>query len=178
MRSSLSTQLTQWSAMTLGSTGSARVFTNTVSFVGSLRRVRSTGVSVAKVIGITRLGHLAGQPGSGTRHYLFAVIAEFVCTAKLIQNNFLFLLDNSVTLVMRLKHIFFLKKKTPWTWNLIMCLQCLMHYCIALLIIWEGRVAFLVYTTPLSNVLKIVSFTVKFLKVLWDETKVLNLIQI
>ncbi|KAJ6793034.1 60S ribosomal protein L15-1 [Iris pallida] len=67
LRSYLLMLLIMRSAMTPGSTGSARASTSTGSFVGSLLLARSTGVSAGKDTSTTRTGLHAGQPGRETR---------------------------------------------------------------------------------------------------------------
>ena len=81
-RSSLLMLHTMPSATTQGSTGSARVSTSTASFVVLPRLARSSGVSEEKVTCTTRTGHLAGQPGRGTRPSPSADIAELLLAAE------------------------------------------------------------------------------------------------
>ena len=82
LRSSLLMPHTMPSAMTQGSTGSARVSTSTVSFVVLPRLGRSSGDSEERVICTTRTGHLAGRPGRGTRPSPSADTAELLLAAE------------------------------------------------------------------------------------------------
>ena len=82
LRSSLLMLHTMRSAMTQGSTGSARVSTSTVSFVVLPLLARSSGVSEEKVTCITRTGHLAGQPGRGIRPNPSADTAELLLASE------------------------------------------------------------------------------------------------
>ena len=64
------------SAMTLGSTGSATLFTSTESFEDSPLRGRNTGVFVERDICTTRQGHREGLPGRGTTLSLFGATGD------------------------------------------------------------------------------------------------------